>query len=181
MPPRLTLILIMTTLKRRFACLCLPVLLSPLCADTDPSEMERVLLQLERLNTAFEQVNQRLDELEAAVVSLSAGAVSSSQAMSEKPASDSFIERVVDAVQFHEEKINFPWMNSGLWDALEPGMSPKEVISILGEPTLEDPSLHKRVDTVYTYRGRKPSSGEKVVGKVKFYKGRVVEIEKPQG
>ena len=56
----------------------------------------------------------------------------------------------------------------------------EEVINILGEPSMTDPSLHKRIDTVFTYRGRHPGTGKKVTGKVKFYRNVVADIENPQ-
>ena len=43
-------------------------------------------------------------------------------------------------------------------------MSPEEVIAQLGEPTLDEPSLNRRIDFVYTYQGRRPATNQKIEG-----------------
>jgi hypothetical protein len=50
---------------------------------------------------------------------------------------------------------------------------------VLDQPTLNEPSMHKRVDLVYTYQGRRVATAKKVAGIVRFYKGKVIEIEAP--
>ena len=59
------------------------------------------------------------------------------------------------------------------------GMSPEDVIAQLGEPTLDEPSLNRRIDFVYTYQGRRPATNKKIEGKVRFYKGEAIDIERP--
>ena len=143
------------------------------------TQLDQVLAELQKLNEGLRRVESRLDELESQMVSVSVEAVSVPAAAPSTAESGTFIDRVVEAVKDREERVNFPWMEKALWAQVEKGMSPEEVVGILGEPTLEDPSLNRLVDIVYTYRGRKPATGEKVVGKVKFRKDRVVEIEAP--
>ena len=70
---------------------------------------------------------------------------------SSSQASPSLIENVVAAVKQREQEVNFPWMDSAKWAPLRMGMSPDEVIAQLGEPTLDEPSLNRRIDFVYTY------------------------------
>ena len=53
------------------------------------------------------------------------------------------------------------------------GMPVESVLQILGKPTLNEPSLHKRIDYVFTYEGRRVATKKKVEGKVRFYKDRV--------
>ncbi len=90
------------------------------------------------------------------------------------------IEQVVDAMHVREQAINFPWMDLAKWKQLKVGLSPDEVVDVLGEPTLNEPSMHKRVDFVYTYEGRQPSTGKRVSGVVRFYKSQAIEIELPK-
>ena len=90
------------------------------------------------------------------------------------------IEKVVKTIQIREEEKFYPWMESAKWDSVEKGMTPEAIISILGEPTLDEPSLHKRIDQVYTYKGRRVATREKVTGIIRFYKGVVVSIEAPK-
>ena len=91
----------------------------------------------------------------------------------------SLIESVVKTIQDREEKAVYPWMQAEKWAQLNKGMTPDEVVAVLGPPTLNDPSLHKRIDTVYTYVGRRVATNKKTTGIVRFYKGVVAEIEVP--
>ena len=89
------------------------------------------------------------------------------------------IESVVAAVKKHEQNVNFPWMDSSKWALIRNGQSVDQVVTILGKPTLNEPSLRKWVDFVYTYEGRQPSTNKLFVGKVRFSKGVVVDLERP--
>ena len=91
----------------------------------------------------------------------------------------SLIENVVAAVKQREQEVNFPWMDSAKWAPLRKGMSPEDVIAQLGEPTLDEPSLNRRIDFVYTYQGRRPATNKKIEGKVRFYKGEAIDFERP--
>ena len=89
------------------------------------------------------------------------------------------IKSVVAAVKKHEQDVNFPWMDSGKWALIRDGQSVDQVVKILGKPTLNEPSLRKWVDSVYTYQGRRPATNKRIVGKVRFRKGVVVDFERP--
>ena len=89
------------------------------------------------------------------------------------------IDSVVSAVKKHEQDVNFPWMDNSKWALIRNGQSIDQVVKILGKPTLNEPSLRKWVDFVYTYQGRRPATGKRVVGKVRFRKGIVVDLEPP--
>ena len=89
------------------------------------------------------------------------------------------IESVVAAVKKHEQNVNFPWMDNSKWALIRTGQSVDQVVTILGKPTLNEPSLRKWVDFVYTYQGRQPSTNKLFVGKVRFSKGVVVDLERP--
>ena len=89
------------------------------------------------------------------------------------------ISSVVAAVKKHEQDVNFPWMDSSIWALIRNGQSVDQVVTILGKPTLNEPSLRRWVDSVYTYQGRRPATNQRSVGKVRFKKRVVVEIELP--
>jgi outer membrane protein assembly factor BamE (lipoprotein component of BamABCDE complex) len=89
------------------------------------------------------------------------------------------IKSVVAAVKKHEQNVNFPWMDNSKWALISNGQSVDQVVTILGKPTLNEPSLRKWVDFVYTYQGRRPATNQRIVGKVRFRKGVVVDFERP--
>ncbi len=92
---------------------------------------------------------------------------------------NSLIENVVEKIQAREESANFPWMEASKWVNVRKGMTPEEVVTLLEQPTLNEPSLHKRVDFVYTYQGRRVATAKKVTGIIRFYKGKVIAVEAP--
>jgi outer membrane protein assembly factor BamE (lipoprotein component of BamABCDE complex) len=134
----------------------------------------------------FNALAERLAVVEAALIEARAGQVESiaEEALATVQMSatqkSTLIENVVKTIQVREEEKFFPWMDSVKWDSLQKGMKPAAVVAVLGEPTLDEPSLHKRIDTVYTYKGRRVATGEKVTGIIRFYKGVVVSIEVPE-
>lgn len=163
-----------------FLAIGLSTLLSPLSGIAAPSETEALLLEeIRALRASIEQMESRLAAVEEQVATVAVSSVPMAASAATSADNATFMERVAAAVQLRDQRVMYPWMDSGLWSGVRGGMSPDEVVAILGEPTLEDPSLHKRVDTVYTYRGRNPATGQLVVGKVKFYRSKVVEVEAP--
>ena len=91
----------------------------------------------------------------------------------------SIINTVVDAVKEREQQVNFPWMDSSKWALIRKGQSVSQVTAILGKPTLNEPSLRKWVDFVYSYQGRRPSDNKRIEGKIRFKKDIVVDVETP--
>ncbi|MGJ8638397.1 MAG: hypothetical protein ACSHYA_03300 [Opitutaceae bacterium] len=135
----------------------------------------------------YEQLQAKVERLEAAVASLQATQIDAiSREVAEKQLSkpaaqnSSIVDNVVDAMFVREQAINYPWMDTAKWSTLKNGMSPGRVVKILGSPTTDEPSLHKRVDRVYTYEGRQPSTNKRITGKVRFLKGKVIDIELPK-
>lgn len=154
--------------------------LLPLHLLADPATNEAILAELKKLNAGLERLEKRLDDIDQRVDTIESVGVASVQSVDAAgPPSPNMIDRMVEAVQLRQESIRYPWMDSNLWDKVQKGMSEEEVTGVLGEPILEDPSLHKRIDKVYTYRGRRPMTGELVLGKVKFYRNKVISIEAP--
>ncbi|MGB0793413.1 MAG: hypothetical protein ACPGTR_07735 [Opitutales bacterium] len=162
----------------RFLCLallspCLAALQAEPAADVAVSRAEYAALaarvaQLEaRLNAVQ---TQPLDTIAQEVLA----------AMPEQAKGEAnLIETVVAAVKQREQEVKFPWMDGAKWAPLRKGLSPAEVVALLGEPTLDEPSLHRRIDFVYTYQGRRPATHQWVEGKLRFYKGVVVDVEPP--
>ena len=151
--------------------------LSPLQAQSQEAvtraEYEALAAKVAQLEARLAGVQtQQLDSITQEVLA-SMPASTSSQA------SPSLVEKVVAAVKQREQEVNFPWMDSAKWALLRMGMSPEEVIAQLGEPTLDEPSLNRRIDFVYTYQGRRPATNQRVEGKVRFYKGEAIDIERP--
>ena len=135
----------------------------------------------------FEALAAKVAQLEAGLAgvqtqqldSITQEVLASMPASTSSQASPSLIENVVAAVKQREQEVNFPWMDSVRWASLRKGISPEDVIAQLGEPTLNEPSLNRRIDFVYTYQGRRPATNQRVEGKVRFYKGEAIDIERP--
>jgi len=149
-------------------------ILSAQLLSGQPVSREEYNALLQRL----EAVEATLKVTRSAQVESIAGEALASVEMSSAEKS-SLIENVVRTIQKREEKAVFPWMEAGKWTRLKKGMRPEDVIEVLGPPTLDEPSLHRRVDFVYTYEGRRVATNEKVSGLIRFYKGVAIEIEVP--
>lgn len=136
----------------------------------------------------FNTLLQRIDALERGLSSARNLQMESlaTEAISQMPESqvagesrESLIEEVVTRIQKREESVNYPWMELTQWDGVRKRMSSEQVIEILGPPTLDEPSLHKRKDRVFTWQGRRVATGERVEAIIRFYKNKVIEIEPP--
>lgn len=134
----------------------------------------------------YEALLERVTKLEAVLGTLQIEVENELYTSSHEPqkksvqAKKTLLDSVVSVIQAREDSTTYPWMEISLWDSLHPGMSPKEILSILGQPTLDEPSLHKRIDTVYTYKGKQSSTGNHIKGIIRFYRNRLVEIEPPE-
>ncbi len=123
-----------------------------------------------RVSVLEARLNNQMDTLTSDVL----------QAMPEQgEGQKSLISSVVDAVKQREQQVNFPWMDSSKWALVREGQSVDQVTAILGKPTLNEPSLRKWVDYVYSYQGRRPSDNKRIEGKVRFKKDIVVDIDTP--
>ena len=171
----------MNTMQHKFLfILCFVVLDSCLSALQAQSQEAVTRAEYEALAAKVEQLEARLASIQTQQLdSITHEVLASIPASASSEASSSLIENVVAAVKQREQEVNFPWMDSSKWAPLRMGMSPEEVIAQLGEPTLDEPSLNRRVDFVYTYQGRRPATNQRVEGKVRFYKGEAIDIERP--
>ena len=134
----------------------------------------------------FVALTERVEELETAlrVVKNTQVEAMATEAFASMPMNqadkNALIDNVVSTIQAREEIANYPWMDTEKWSKIKKGMSPEEVVAVLDKPTLNEPSMHKRVDIVYTYEGRRVATAKKVTGIVRFYKGKAIEIEVPE-
>ena len=136
------------------------------------AEYEALLARVSKLESILSSLQIELDgELEA---------TSASQLIASKKPKTSLLDNVINIIQVREDATTYPWMDTALWESLAKGMSPKEITSILGRPTLNEPSLSKRIDVVYTYKGKQSSTGNRIKGVVRFYRNQLVEIEPPE-
>jgi outer membrane protein assembly factor BamE (lipoprotein component of BamABCDE complex) len=152
------------------------------CLGTLQAQSQEVVTraEYEALASKVAQLEARLAGLQTQQLdSITQEVLASMPAITSAKASPSLIENVVTAVKQREQEVNFPWMDSAKWAPLRMGMSPEDVIALLGEPTLDEPSLNRRIDFVYTYQGRRPATNQRVEGKVRFYKGETIDIERP--
>lgn len=143
-------------------------------------------LEAQQISQAeFDALTERVEQLEASVRIVKNTQIEglAAEAVSTMPMSmldkESLIESVVNTIQAKEESANYPWMDAAKWASLKKGMIPEDVVAILGKPTLNEPSLHKRVDFVYTYQGRRVATAKKVEGIIRFYKNKAIEVKAP--
>ena len=86
---------------------------------------------------------------------------------------------MVTAIKTREQVVNYPWMDEAKWQQIRVGMTEQQVVNILGESTLDEPSLNKRIDKVFTYAARNPLNGKRVKGIIRFKNGKVKNFDLP--
>ena len=136
--------------------------------------------------TSIEALQYRIEILEKQMKDLQRFKITGNKAFASQKASEAIdnlseedIKKLADKV-YQEEEINlYPWMDIGKWEQLQKGMSTSDTLAILGKPTKEFPSLHKRVDLLFIYKGRQIPSNRFVEGILKFYKDELIVIERP--
>lgn len=141
-----------------------------LFADVSCEEIEKRLVSLET------QLAQLINKLSIQEHNMDAESKQNIVVNDENTLFERFSQKMY---QKEEDKL-FPWLNLNKWESVQLGMDEKEVLEILGKPTLDELSLNKRIDNVFTYKGRVLSTNKKVEGKVRFYKGKVIDILVPQ-
>jgi hypothetical protein len=143
------------------------------------------LLSLSLLSLAYGEISievleKRINILEKQMKDLQLYKITGNKAFTDNTQlSDENLEKLADKVFKEEESKIYPWMNKSKWTLLELGMSPDEVKSILGKPIREFPSLNKRIDVAFIYKGRRIPSNKLVEGVVRFYKDELIEFEVP--
>ena len=143
------------------------------------------LLSLSLLSLAYGEISievleKRINILEKQMKDLQLYKITGNKAFTDNTQlSDENLEKLADKVFKEEESNIYPWMDESKWTLLELGMSPDEVKSILGKPIREFPSLNKRIDVAFIYKGRRIPSNKLVEGVVRFYKDELIEFEVP--
>ena len=129
---------------------------------------------------SLEKLEERINILEKQMKDLQLYKITGNKAFADKrQLSDEDIEKLADKVFKEEEQNIFPWMDESKWMRLKLGMTPDEVKSILGKPIRQFPSLNKRIDVAFIYKGRRIPSNKLVEGVVRFYKDELIEFEVP--
>ena len=149
--------------------------------STSAQEVSRA--EFEALLKRVQMLEQKLVEAQSVSVDEIAAetAIRNTATTSDATAEKSgIIDRVISVMQSREENVSYPWMDAQKWAQIKQGMPVEAVLEILGKPTLNEPSLHKRIDYVFTYEGRRVATKKRVEGKVRFYKDRVANIELPE-
>ena len=143
--------------------------------DVSRAEFEALLKRVQMLEQQLKQTDSVSVDAIAAEIATRNTAVAET-----KVEKSGIIDRVISVMQSREENFSYPWMDAQKWAQIKKGMPVDSVLQILGEPNLNEPSLHKRIDYVFTYEGRRVATKKRVEGKVRFYKDRVANIEIPE-
>ena len=141
--------------------------------DVTREEFETLLKRVQILEQKLMQTHQKEIENIAAEVTEH---TSAPKQTGDEP---NIIENVISVIQSREESVNYPWMDTAKWATIKKGTPLESVLEILGKPYTNESSLRKRIDNVFTYKGRRAATNEKVEGIIRFYKGEVVDIEPP--
>ena len=72
-----------------------------------------------------------------------------------------------------------PWTEPGNWDKIQKGMARGQVEQLLGKPYAQKSSIKMRVDDYWLYIGILPN-GDKLQGRVRFYKDKVSSFDLPK-
>ncbi|MGB0372362.1 MAG: outer membrane protein assembly factor BamE domain-containing protein [Opitutales bacterium] len=143
--------------------------------DVSRAEFEALLKRVQMLEQQLKEA-QAAPDIDA-IASEVAARTAAPKATEQKTG---IIDSVINVMQSRQEAAHHPWMDAEKWDQIKKGMTSEAVVQILGKPYTDEPSLRKRIDNVYTYRGRRVATNKRVEAKVKFYKNKVVDIEEPE-
>jgi hypothetical protein len=162
------------------------LLLAPMVPlEAEEASLEAVLAELSALRTEVAALRARVDLLETNTARVESRIEEAAQAGPQpsavRPEDPNFLDRLTDQLLYRDELAgDIPWLRPEPWTALRKGMTSEEVIALLGEPTYDEPSLNRRIDRVFTYRGRNSDTNQRVVGKVRFENDKVVNFELPE-
>ena len=147
------------------------VLFAPICAaDSDATadrmaQMEARLIAMEARLAEAEQETKEVKTLAA-----TGGNVPSSSILGRDAAFD---------IMANSAWRKLRWTQPEQWDAVRPGASEETVIDALGSPPRSLESFKPRVDKVFYYETNILDRNNSLRGKVSFYKGKVLTIQKP--
>jgi vacuolar-type H+-ATPase subunit I/STV1 len=91
----------------------------------------------------------------------------------------SFFNKLKNEIYSQEALDSGPWAKKESWSGIRKNLTRFQVRKALGDPHEVNQSLKPRVDQVYLYTGDLNADGEEDVGKVNFFRDRVVSFESP--
>ena len=91
----------------------------------------------------------------------------------------SFFNKLKNEIYSQEALNSGPWAKKESWSGIRKNLTRFQVRKALGDPHEVNQSLKPRVDQVYLYTGDLNADGEEDVGKVNFFRDRVVSFESP--
>lgn len=91
----------------------------------------------------------------------------------------SFMDRIRGGISYTSLPPSGPWTDPNNWNGLVKGMSPDDVVRLLGKPLYNKSSTRPRADYYWQYAGKLPN-GEQLAGRVRFYKERVIDWDLPK-
>ena len=91
----------------------------------------------------------------------------------------SFFNKLKNQIYSQEALDSGPWAKKESWSRIRNNLTRFQVRQLLGDPHEVKQSLKPRVDQVYQYSGDLDADGEEEVGKVNFFRDRVVSFESP--
>lgn len=91
----------------------------------------------------------------------------------------SFMDRIRGGISYTSLPPTGPWTDPNNWNSLVKGMTPDDVVRLLGKPLLSKSSTRPRADYYWQYAGKRPT-GEQLAGRVRFYKEKVIDWDLPK-
>lgn len=106
-------------------------------------------------------------------------ATNSLQIPKDEKEKSSFFNNLKNQIYSQEARDSGPWAKKESWSGIRNNLTRFQVRKLLGDPHEVNQSLKPRVDQVYQYSGDLDADGEEEVGKVNFFRDRVVSFESP--
>ena len=91
----------------------------------------------------------------------------------------SFFNKLKNEIYSQEAKDSGPWAKEKNWSNLRNNLTRFQVRKALGDPHEVNQSLKPRIDQVYLYSGDLDADGKDEIGKVNFFRDRVVSYKSP--
>ena len=106
-------------------------------------------------------------------------ATNSLQIPKDEKEKSSFFNNLKNQIYSQEARDSGPWAKKESWSGIRNNLTRFQVRKLLGDPHEVNQSLKPRIDQVYEYSGDLNADGEEEVGKVNFFRDRVVSFESP--
>jgi vacuolar-type H+-ATPase subunit I/STV1 len=137
--------------------------------------LEQRVSQLETENKEVKQeVKQAAKSAEEAK-----SATNSLQIPKDEKEKSSFFNNLKNQINSQEARDSGPWAKKESWSGIRKNLTRYQVRKALGDPHEVNQSLEPRIDQVFQYSGDLDADGGEEVGKVNFFRDRVVSFESP--